>query len=408
MSAGVLLVVVVVVAYLATHVAYDWVARRFLVVSGAEYLVLGLLLGPQASGVIPADVVKGFAPLAALAVGWMGVLVGMQFHLPTLVRVPGLTFRLAFAEALATLAAVSGATFVLVRPLFALTSAQAVVPAVALGAIACASTPAGLELAARMLDERASARDLGRGGARLLRQLRHSVAIDALVAIVAIGLIACVAHPAVAGLSRQPTTTEWAAITLGIGVGGGVLFHLFLGGEREPDRLFVALAGAVILASGAATFLRLSPLLACIIVGAILVNTSSSRVAIASALRAGERPLYYVLLIFAGMSWKASTQAAWFAPVLAFLVVRTAMKVGAPAAATWWNDALPTLGGRWGRALLGQGGLAIALAFDYLLRRDVPLPNVVFTTAAVSVLLTEFAAVRLVRAAIGPVAEPAR
>lgn len=407
---------VVVVAYLATHVAYDWIARRFLIVSGAEYLVLGVLLGPQVAGVVPAETVRGFAPAAALTLGWIGVLVGMQFYLPALVRVPGLTWRLAFAEAVGTLVGVTAAVVGGMTWLFALPLAHAIGPALALGAVACASTPAGIEIAARMRhDARVAARaasaaaDAARAGAqraRVLRQLQYTTAVDALAGVVVVGLLACWAHPVLGTTMRQPTVTEWAVITVAIGVGGGALFHLFLGGERKPDRLFIALAGAIVLASGTATYLRLSPLLTCMLVGAILVNTSSSRTEIATVLGAAERPAYYVLLIFAGMSWRPSAQAAWLVPVALFLLARTACKVGVPRAATWWNGALPMLGPRWGRALLGQGGLAVALAFDYLLQHGALLPNVVFTAAVTSVLLTEFAAVRLVRSAMEPVVAP--
>lgn len=408
MSAGLFLILVVVVAYLATHVAYDWVARRFLIVSGAEYLVLGILLGPQVTGAIPADVVRAFTPLAALTLGWIGVLVGMQFYLPELVRVPGITFRLAFSEALFTFGAVTAALVGVIAPVFALPLERAILPAAALGAIACASTPAGIELAARALDARSPSQRRGITRATLVRQLQYTTAIDALVAIVVIGLLACWAHPVLGTVTRQPTVTEWAVITLSVGTIGGALFHLFLGPERKPDRLFIALAGAVILASGTATFLRLSPLLTCMVVGVILANTSNSREQIAAVLGAAERPLYYVLLIFAGMSWRPSTQGAWLIPVAAFLVARTVAKTAGPQLATWWSGALPALGGRWGRALLGQGGLAVALGFDYLLRREALLPNVVFTATVVSVLLTEFAAVRLVRTALDPVVEPLR
>ena len=40
MSAGLILVLAVAVAYLAAHVAFDWLAKRLLLVSGAEYLIL--------------------------------------------------------------------------------------------------------------------------------------------------------------------------------------------------------------------------------------------------------------------------------------------------------------------------------------------------------------------------------
>src|SRR5919206_881865 len=102
MSSALVLVLAVALAYLAAHVAFDWLARRFLIVSGAEYLLLGILLGPQVTGVLSARTMAGFAPLTTLALGWIGAIVGTQFYLPGLVRIRGLMYRLPFREALAT------------------------------------------------------------------------------------------------------------------------------------------------------------------------------------------------------------------------------------------------------------------------------------------------------------------
>jgi Kef-type K+ transport system membrane component KefB len=391
-STGILLVLVIVTAYLATHVAYDWFARRFLIISGAEYLLLGILLGPQVSGLFTADTLRAFAPLASLALGWVGVLVGMQFYLPSLVQVPRRVYGNAFAEALVTLAVVTGTATPVLAWLFDLPPAVAAGPAVALGAIACASTPSGIEVAARALRHRGP----------VVRQLQYANAIDGMVGVVALGLLACWLHPASGSPPRQPTVTEWAVITLAIGVVGGVLFHLFLGDEHKIDRLFVSVAGSVVLASGTAAYIGVSPLFASMVVGVVLVNTSRNRDDIARVLTVAERPLYFVLLILAGASWRPSAQSAWLLAVVVFLVARAAGKVGGARAATWWSGSTAELGHDWGRALLGQGGLAIALALDYLLRAGSLLPNVVFSAAVASVLLTEFAAARLVRWAIAP------
>jgi Kef-type K+ transport system membrane component KefB len=392
MSAGILLVLVIVTAYLATHVAYEWIARRFLIISGAEYLLLGILLGPEVSGLFSADVVRGFAPLTSLALGWVGVLVGMQFYLPVLVRVPGVVYRVAFAESLITLTAVTTASLAVIAWAFSLPVGAAIGPALALGAVACASTPSGIEMAARALRHRGP----------VVRQLQYATAIDALVGVVALGWLACWLHPAVLTAWRTPTVTEWAVITLAVGAVGGALFHLFLGDERQIDRLFVSVAGAVILASGTATYLQVSPLLASLVVGVILVNTSRNREEIGRVLSTAERPLYFVLLIFAGASWRPSAQSAWLLPVVAFLLVRAAAKIWGARIGTWWNGRGEELGYAWGRALIGQGGLAVALALDYLLRGGSVAPNVVFSAAIASVLLTEFAAARLVRSALEP------
>ena len=380
------LILAVVLAYLAAHVAFDWLAKRFLLVSGAEYLLLGILLGPRVSGILSAQTMAGFAPFITLALGWIGAIVGTQFYLAALVRIPGLAYRLAFTEALATAFVVAGLEALAIGWLSGETLSYAVVPAVALGAIAAVSAPAGIEVVARRI-----------GGRRepILRQLQVATAIDALVGIVTMGILFCLFHPASRTTARPITPTEWAVITVGIGVVGGALFHLFLGGETNPDRLFISLAGAIILTSGAAAYLHLSPVLTSMIVGATLINTSRSREAITQTLARSEQPFYFVLLVFAGASWRPGVSEWWWELVVLFLVARVAAKIGSARLGARFNGAIPTLGLDWGRALVGQGGLAIALALDYTRFQGALLQNVVFSAAIASVLVTDVASARL-------------
>ena len=183
-----------------------------------------------------------------------------------------------------------------------------------------------------------------------------------------------------------------------------MLFHLFIGPEREVDRPFIALAGAVILVSGAAGYLGLSPLLPAMLMGAILVNTSRAKEEISEVLIRAERPFYFVLLILAGASWTpSSSPRAWLIPVVLFLAARMLGKLGGARLAARANDALPTLGPDWGRALLGHGGLALALALDYMRGPHAVLHDVVFTAAIASVLLTDLASARMVQSVVAPV-----
>jgi predicted Kef-type K+ transport protein len=396
-SAALLLVVLVVVAYLAAHIAFDWLARRFLIVSGVEYLVLGILLGPQVSGVLSAEMLESFAPITTLALGWIGAIVGMQFYLQDLVRITALQYRIAFFEALTTLAVVMGLEIVAMSWLFGIPYWQSAIPAFALGAIAAASAPSGIEVVARRLSRRGP----------IVRQLEVTTAIDALVAVVAIGLLMCIQMPLGQTAGRPLTFTEWVAVTLAIGVIGGALFHLFLGEERHIDRIFISLAGAIILTSGAASYLGVSPLLPAMIVGMMLVNTSASRVEIQRTLVTAERPFYFVLLIVAGASWRPGMVTS-FIPVALFLVARIVGKIGGARLSARANGALPVLGQHWGRALLGHGGLALALALDYIGHGRLPFPNIIFTATVVSVLLTDLSSARLVQSVLAPMTTSSR
>lgn len=396
MSAALVLIIVVATAYLATHLLYEWLAKRLLIVSGAEYLVLGILLGPQVSGVIGPEAAASFGPIVVLGTGWIGLTVGMQYYLPRLVRIAGLTFRLAVIESLITLATVAAAIW-WVLPQVGLTSSYwAVVPALALGALAVASTPAGLDM---VLQDRTRREPV-------VQQLETSLGVNAFVAIVTMGVLFSWVHRAPAMEIRPPTPTEWVVITIGVGVIAGILFHLFIGEEHKLDRVLVSFVGAVILASGAAAYLNVSPLLATMVIGIVLVNTSRSRDELRTVLAQAERPFYYVLLLLAGVSWRPSTSWAFVAVLLLYLVTRTVSKVYAARYTTVWNGAASQLGRDWGKGMIGQGRLTVALALDYARRPELPMGDVVFTVALVSVLMTEFAAARFVRAAMRPLMQP--
>lgn len=390
MSGALVLIIVVVGAYLAAHVAFEWIARRFLIVSGAEYLLLGILIGPHASGLIGTGVVGTFAPFMTLALGWIGLLIGAQFSLPEMVRINRVFYRVAAAEAVVSLVVISAAMTGAVVLLTNVPASQAWIPGLVLGSLGTASAPSPIALVVRRLGRRVP----------LTRQLEVSTAIDSILAIVVFSLLLCVIRQPAAVLPRSPTATEWAVISVAIGLVAGALFHLFLGPERKIDRLFIALVGAVILASGAAAHMALSPLLPAAIIGAILVNTSQQQDEMRQVMVAVERPLYFVLLIFAGAAWNPIGEAGVVGVIAVFLVVRVGAKLGSARFAAWVGHALPALGPGWGKALLGQGGLALAIGLNYVIKADSILPNTVFTAVVASVLLTDLFSARFAQSAL--------
>jgi hypothetical protein len=385
MSSGLILVLLVASAFVAAHFAFERLGKRYLIVSGAEYLALGILLGPQVSGIFTPALLESLAAFPALALGWMGAIIGMRFHLPDLVKIPGFTYRIALGESLLTLAVIFTLQAVAFMWLFDISLLLATPAALALAAIAVSSSRETYEIVSRHL-----------GDEPFVTQLDVSTAVNAFVAVFTFGCLLAAFHANPEGAVRPLTATEWVVLTAAIGLIGGALFHLFLGREENVDRLFVALAGALILVSGAAAYLGLSPLLAALLFGFMLVNTSRNRAEIAAALTRVERPLYFVLLIFAGATWQPSLRA-WVAPVVLFIFARAAAKIGAARLSARMEGSLPLLGRDWGRALLGQGGVAVALGIDYLQQEHFAFAHVVFTAVVASVLLTDMSSARLAK-----------
>lgn len=390
MNEALLLVVIVAVSYLAAHVVFDRLARRFTIVSGAEYLLLGIVLGPQVTGILPPHVVDSFSPLVTLGLGWIGALTGTQLLLRGLVRVPAVTYRVAMAEVVLTGAVLWGATFGVLHWGLELNAYASSVTAAALALLGILSSSAGV----RVMSAPAGS------GVPLVRQLEVAVGLQAVVASAGLALLFAILHATPTAVPRVLVPTEWMVITIAIGVVGGVLFHVFVGEERKIDRLFISLVGAIILVSGAASALQLSPVFAALVFGAILANTSTSRAELTAALRRVERPFQFALLLFAGTIWQPSTYTSWLLPVAGFVAVRLFIRPGAARLAARMNGMLPILGPSWGRGLLGHGGFALVLGLDYLRQGSMPGPNLVYTAVVASVLLTDVVSARLVRGAI--------
>jgi hypothetical protein len=395
-TSGLILLAVLGLAFIATHVVADWVARRFVVVSGAEYLILGVLLGPVGFGVMGEAELEAFSPVTLLALGFIGLGVGMRMHLATLVQVPGLVWRLSFAQSLLALTTIAGTVAAVLAWRGDLSLTAAIAPAVALGAIGACSLPQAVDVGAQAL---------GRDGPTV-QLLRTASLVDSLVGIVVVGVVLALDHGPLTGVARMPTPTEWVVIATGIGTASGILFHLFLGSDTSGDRLVVALGAATLLATGAAAHLDLSPLFSTMVMGAILVNTSRNREALVSILERAERPLIYVLLVLAGAAWRPGADVAWLVPLATFLLFRAVGKVGGARLAARANGALAIHGPDWGRALMGQGGLALALAFSWLRRDGSALPQLVFTAAVAAMVLTDLSAARLVRSVLEPLLPP--
>jgi hypothetical protein len=381
---------VITVGYILAYLVFDRLRDRFGYVGGAEYIVIGFLLGPRVTGLLGAGQVQDLTPIVSLALGWLGMLLGTYFRLPTMALIEAAHLRIAFAEALTTFGCALGVLLGVFHFVAGYAWPEATVQAVTLAAVAVLSSAAAVDAVTRKTSQRSP----------LLPVLQLSARIDALVAVTAFGLILAIFHQGQVSLSvRPPTATEWAVINLAVGVASGVLFHLFLerrerldGGE-ESSRLFVALAGAIVVASGASYYLNLSPIYTNLVLGFILANSGGAHRDVTRLLLATERPVYLALLIFAGAAWSPSSPELLFLAPL-FVMVRLAARF----AGGWVAGrvvAPPELRSpKLGRALLAQGGIAVALAVNYTQVRPDLNPDLILTATLVSVFLFDIVANR--------------
>jgi hypothetical protein len=380
---------VVAVGYILAYLVFDRLRDKFGYVGGAEYLVIGVLLGPHVTNFLRPDDIRDLTPIVSLALGWMGMLLGSNFRLPAMALLPPSHVSMAFGEATATFSVAAAALLAIFHWVIGMAWPTAAIPAITLAAVATISAPAAIDAMARK----------GLGPSKLFPVLQLTARIDALVGVVAFGLVLAVLHQGQVAetLERAPTATEWAVINVAVGVVSGVLFHLFLGKrERKPNdeddaRLFVALAGVAVIASGASYYLNLSPIFTSLVLGFVLANTGNAHRDVARLLSATERPVYLILLIFAGAAWSPVGARLLFL-VPAFVAIRLLARL----AGGWIGGTVaapPELRApRMGRGLMALGGLGVAVALNYTQVHPTLAADAVLTATLAAVLLFEIVA----------------
>jgi len=389
MLATLSLLFVVIVAYLFAHFVVDRLENKFFFSSGGEYLLLGILVGPASPWftALSGDVLAQLAPLMSLAIGWMGLFYGTRIQFPTIAGSRFTSGRVAIIEAAVTAGVVAGVSSVAFHFLpFSWEGPKQWAFALAtLSVAATVASPYTVKLVKRKLNAEGETTNL----------LEKSFHINELLAIVGFGAILCIFHTPHPVFEGRPTWIEWFVITIALGAILGVLFGMFLGDEHNEDKQFLALVGIVVFASGLAYSLELSPLLVNLVLGVVLVRVADAQLVneIDQALERSSRPMYIVMLIFAGAM---TTVTGWLPWALAgiFVAARSIGKLTGGAVA---SIGLPCTRFDQGRGMLGHGDVAVAMALNILLVYPGELGKMLSAAILASVFLNEFWSSRLLK-----------
>jgi hypothetical protein len=380
----VLLVLVIGVAYVLAHNVVERLQRRFLVVSGAEYLLLGFLLGPAFPAIHALENVTGLLPIIALAAGWVGLLRGTDFDFASLQKLDPATWRIVFLHHLLPGAAVGvGAYYFFTQSGWIYTTPRgAALSAAALACFAAADSAEPFDLLARRYEITG----------RLAPLLRNGTRLGDIVVILAFGLIFCVFHEN-APDAQDYSPALWAWVTVLLGAALGFLFSLFLAGDESDNSRFLALVGIIAFASGGAYFLELSPLAVNLSMGFVLVNFARGGQLLHTTLESTERPMTIVLLIFAGALWQPTPLVPTLLALGGFLIARTGAKWLASVIAGWGTSVRKDLF----RGLLAHGDVTLAMAVSFRLVYEGEAARVAYSVVLGSIILNDLIAPRLLR-----------
>jgi Kef-type K+ transport system membrane component KefB len=310
---------------------------------GLSFIVVGVLLGSRGLGLFAEDMVVSLRVVVLFGLAWIGLVFGIQLDLKIIRR---LSPRQRGVGILVPTAI--GLSVVFGAAAWGLESWMAL----ALGAVAMASSPSPLE---------GIARTRGARSRTTVQLLRLVMAFAGIPAVMIFAVAAALASPlAASGRSTLPAV-ELLLLVLAVGVVVGYAVVVLVRGVTAPTQVLTLLIGAMALLAGVAAMLGSNALPAAACAGAVLINRCVFPSRVLRAAHALDRPLLVAMLVLVGASWSA-TEFAW--PVFGVMTgVRAAAAMAAGVAAELLTERRAgrdhTLRLGWG--LLPQGELALGL-----------------------------------------------
>ncbi|MBW2605188.1 MAG: cation:proton antiporter [Deltaproteobacteria bacterium] len=361
------------------HFRLPLFARRFYL-TGIEFLLLGLLLGPQFLNLMDAETQKGLAPLSALLLGWIGLLFGFQFEIKKLRRFPLEFLLAAILEGLMTLVLVFAAVYLTMLLCFDISDSLTMVVAITLAAAGGFTAQTGLAFLS--LDDISKHQ-------HTVKLLRFISSIGGLCPLIIFGL--CFFYNPSTDSNGLWLAGFWQGVLISLGGSFGLLllFNLFIGHSRLEKELILVVIGMTMLTSGLASAVKFSPLLTNFFVGFWLVNLSKDKERIYRILMTVEKPAYLLLLVFIGVCVRFDSIWLFFF-ALVYCLYRVFGKFLTGFLVTRLSPEFKKYPRQLGFGLLAQGGLSLAVLLDFQHIFPSRISTFVISFAVLAVIYNEF------------------
>lgn len=380
-----------VLAYVGSMLVSGRTIRGFGLPSGAEYLVLGFVVGPHGLGVLTRSTVSTFEPIFVLGASWLALVTGIGYGVVGQRRIRLGPAFVGIVTACGVGAGVAALLFYAFGEFGVLSGAERLNTALCAG-IVCSETTRHM---VRWVVERHGAR--GPISDWVADMARASAAVPLL------GLGWIMAQAPASPLAAIGVL-ERLGVTMAIGVVLGLVAVVLLGREFRRDESWGILLGTSILAAGLTAKIGLSPMTALFVMGLTLTLVSRHRLEIKFMVQPTEKPVMLPVVLVVGASISLEVpELGWI--VAAAVGARLASEIARgvvlfvvlPAARPAWAEV--------GLGMTSTGALTLAAAFTLHVRLPGTASDIVLAIAAAGVLLGEAVGPALLRRALARTGE---
>ena len=355
------------------------------------YIVAGLALGDSVTGLVTHHATARLQPVTEVALAFIAITIGGEFQLPKLRRSGAKILVITVLEAFLAFLVVSTVLRVLgLESWFALL----------LGGIAAATAPAATVVIVRELKVHGEFVDY----------LYGVVAFDDAIAVLLFSLILALVTPLLGAAGADHGGVLHAAVVRAgseiglsvlLGAVGAVILHAIARSAASDGARMVITVAVVFIVTAGALALHLSPLLANMMFGAVLINLSPSNRQLFMVLEPVTPPIFALFFILAGAELQLSvfTELIIVGYGFVYLATRFAGKMAgsylgarvmnAPAGVRRYLGfcLFPQAGVAIGLALFLQGASVVATAAEEIQRLVTQLVNIVLLSVFINELI---------------------
>ncbi|MDE0026708.1 MAG: cation:proton antiporter [Spirochaetaceae bacterium] len=317
------------------------------------YIVAGLLVSDSVAGIVDHHTVASLAPITEVALSFIAITIGGEFHFAKLRRTGGKILTITLFEALFAAAMVSVVLGFLLLPFSY---------ALLLGAIAAATAPAATVVIVRDLRARGEFVDYLFGvvafddaASVLLFSIGFAVVTPLLMGGAAdgAGILAAFGH----GLAE-------IGLSALAGIVAALLIHAAAGRGRPDNEVLIITLGVLFAATALVLLLHLSALIANMCAGVMLVNLAPRNRRVFAALEPITAPVFALFFILAGAELDLSVVGQGLVVLLGlvYLAARFAGKMAGVTLGSLAVNAPANVRLYLGYCLFPQAGVAIGLA----------------------------------------------
>lgn len=326
------------------------ILSKFKLPNVTGYLIAGLIIGPSILGIIPKESLNKFSIVSEVALAFIAYSIGSEFNLAHLKKMSKGIVLITFLQSLMAVLFIT-LTMVLIfkQPFFF---------SLIIGAIGSATAPAATLMVVKQYNAKGP----------LVDTLLPVVAMDDAVCIMAFGISTSIASTLInnaatvsmANLIILPLIEIVGALALGLLM--GILLILISKRTKGESELLSSVIAIIFATTAISLKFNLSSLLACMMLGATLVNVTPNNKSVFTTVEKFTPPIYIAFFTIAGIELDFTILKSVGMIGIAYILSRVAGKVFGSYLGAKIANAPETIRKYLGYTLIPQAGVAIGLS----------------------------------------------